>query len=224
MLSGDFETAVVSDLAAIEAMGDALKGSDKPFVTTSGTMMLLAADLDRPGTELDAMEAGPRIDAENTVIALADEGVRSSVVRLPPTVHSDLDHHGFVPALIGFAREKGMAGYVGDGANRWPAGHTLDAARLYRLALESARPGTRLHAIGDGGVPFREIADLIGRKLGVESVSIAEEDRDGYFTFLSRFVGADNPASSDLTREWLGWEPSHPGLIEDLEEGHYFEE
>ena len=149
-------------------MGAALAGSGKPLVTTSGTLMLAMGGItDRPGTEEDALAGGPRVDAENHVIALAGEGVRSSVVRLPPTVHSSLDLHGFVPTLIGIARDNGVAGYVGDGANRWPAVHTLDAARLYRLALESAPAGTRLHAVADEGVPFRDIAGSIGRHLGV---------------------------------------------------------
>jgi nucleoside-diphosphate-sugar epimerase len=223
MRSGDFAGAVDADLSAIEAIGAALEGSGKPFVSTSGSLMLTFADITgRPGTEQDVMEAGPRIDAENTVIALAERGVRSSVVRLPPLVHSALDHHGFGPALIAIAREKGVAGYVGDGANRWPAVHTLDAARAYRLALESAPAGTRLHAIADAGVPFREIAGVIGRKLGVPTASIAPEDAEEYFSYLAGFVARDNLVSSEMTRRLLGWEPTQPALIEDLEQEHYF--
>ena len=165
---------------------------------------------------------GPRVDAENTVIALAARRVRSSVVRLPPTVHSSLDHHGFIPILIAIAREKGMAAYVGEGANRWPAGHTLDAAHLYRLALEAAPAGSRLHAVGDEGVPLRQISEAIGRHLNLPVVSIAPEAATAYFGFLSTPVSMDNPTSSARTRELLGWEPTHPGLIEDLEQGHYF--
>jgi nucleoside-diphosphate-sugar epimerase len=162
-------------------------------------------------------------DGENAVIALAERGGRSSVVRLPPTVHSSLDHHGYVPALIGIAREQRRAGYVSDGSNRWPAVHTLDAARLFRLAIEEAPAGARLHAVADEGVPFREVAAIIGRHLGVPTVSIPSEETAGYFGFLAMFVGLDNPASSARTRELLGWQPEHPGLLEDLAQGHYFQ-
>jgi len=223
MRSGDFAGAVATDLHAIEAIGEALEGSGKPFVSTSGTAMLALGGITaRAGTERDAIEAGPRVDAENTVAGLAERGVRSSTVRLPPTVHSALDHHGFVPTLIGIARERGVAGYLGDGANRWPAVHTLDAARVYRLALESAPAGARLHAVAEEGVPFREIAAAIARSLGLEAAGIAAEDAGEHFGFLGRFVSIDNPTSSELTRAWLGWRPTHPGLIEDLDQGHYF--
>ena len=143
MRSGDFGAAVESDARAIEAIGAALEGSGKPFVSTSGTLSLTMAGInDRPGTEHDVVaEGGPRADAENTVIGLAERGVRSSVVRLPPLVHSNLDHHGFGPGLIAIARTTGVSGYPGDGSNRWPAVHTLDAARAYRLALEDAPAG-----------------------------------------------------------------------------------
>jgi nucleoside-diphosphate-sugar epimerase len=224
MRSGDFVGAVEADLRAIEVIGSALEGSGKPFVSTSGTLMLTFGGITgRPGTEEDVLEAGPRIDAENTVVALAERGVRSSAVRLPPLVHSTLDHHGFGPTLIGIAREKGVAGYVGDGSNRWPAVHTLDAARVYRLALESAPAGSRLHAVADDGVPFRDIAEAIGHKLGVPTASISPEDANEHFSFLGAFVSLDNPTSSALTRQRLGWEPTHAGLIADLNDGHYFD-
>lgn len=224
MRAGDFPGAVASDLRAVEAIGAALEGSGKPFVGTSGTLQLAFAGITgRPGTERDVVEAGPRIDAENAVVALAERGVRSSVVRLPPTVHSTLDHHGFIPTLIGIARATGVAGYVGDGANRWPAVHTLDAARVYRLALEAAPAGARLHAVADEGVPVRDIAQVIGHKLGLPSVSIPPEDAPAHFGFLGPFVALDGPASSALTRELLGWQPTQPGLIADLDEGHYFQ-
>jgi len=212
--------AVASDLRAVGTFADVLAGTGKPLVGTSGTLML--AGLGRTGTEADVLGAGPRIDAENAAIALADRGVRSSVVRLPPTVHSSLDHHGFVPALIAIAREKGVVGYVGDGSNRWPAGHTLDAARLYRLALEAAPAGSRLHAVGDEGVPFGEIAAVIGRHLNLPAVSIAPEQASAHFGFLGSLVSLDNPTSSARTQELLDWKPTHPGLIEDLGQGHYF--
>ena len=168
------------------------------------------------------LTAGPRIDAENAVIALAERGVRSSVVRLPPLVHSKLDHSGYTPALIAFARQRGKAGYPGDGANRWAAGHSLDAAHLYRLALEGAPAGSRLHAVGDEGVPFRQIAEVIGANLGVPAVSIEPDEVLDYFDFLAFFVSLDNPASSLVTQELLNWHPTHSGLIDDLNEGHYF--
>jgi nucleoside-diphosphate-sugar epimerase len=223
MRSGDFLGAAAADLSAIETIGAALEGSGKPFVSTGGTLMLARAGVTgRPGTEQDVVEAGPRVDAENTIVALAERGVRSSVVRLPPLVHSTLDHHGFGPALIDIARDRGVSGYVGDGSNRWPATHTLDAARAYRLALETAPGGSRLHAVADEGVPFREIAGVIGRQLDVPIVSVAPEDAGEHFSYLGTFVSLDNPTSSELTRELLGWEPTHEGLIEDLEQGHYF--
>jgi nucleoside-diphosphate-sugar epimerase len=137
-------------------------------------------------------------------------------------VHSDLDHHGFVPRLIAIAREKGVAGYVGNGANRWPAVHTRDAARLFRLALDVAPAGSRLHGVGDEGVPVRDIAQTIGRHLGVPAATIAPEEAEAHFGFLSAFVAIDNAISNALTRERVGWEPSHPGLLADLDEGHYF--
>ena len=222
MNSGDFDGALEADLKAIEVIADALVGSGKPLVGTSGTLPLAFGGGEGVATEADTMEAGPRIDAENAVIALADRGIRSSVVRLPPLVHSPLDHTGFTPALIRFARDKGKAGYIGEGSNRWPAGHTLDVANLYRLALEAAPAGSRLHGVGDEGVPFREIAEVIGRQLDVPVVSIPPEEVAEYFDYLAFFAGFDNPASSALTQELLDWRPTHPGLLEDLQEGHYF--
>jgi nucleoside-diphosphate-sugar epimerase len=222
MQTGDFLGAVAADLRAVETFGDALAGTGNPLVIASGTAMLAYAGLGRAATEADVLDAGPRIDAENAVVALADRGIRSSVVRLPPTVHSSLDHHGFVPTLIGIARDKGVAGYIGDGSNRWPAGHTLDAAHLFRLALEKAPAGSRLHAVGDEGVPLREIAEVIGRQLNLPVASIPAEQAGEHFGFLGAIVSLDNPTSSTRTQELLGWQPTHPGLIDDLEEGHYF--
>ena len=223
MRSGDFEGAIATDQRALGVIGEALAGSGKPLVGTSGTLMLTFNGLERTGTESDVVEAGPRVDAENAVIALADRGVRSSIVRLPPIVHSSLDHHGFLPGLIGFARRNGVAGYVGDGANRWPAVHTLDAARVYRLALESAPAGSRLHAVADQGIPFRTLAEAIGRHLDVPAVAVPPEELGDYFDFLIFFVSLDNPASSLRTQRALDWHPTHPGLIDDLDEGHYFQ-
>jgi len=222
MRTGDFMAAVDADMRALEVLGEVLADTGKPLVSTSGTLMFAMAGLKGTRTEADIIPAGPRVDAENRVIGFADRGVRPSVIRLPPTVHSYLDHHGFVPTLIAIAREKGVAAYVGDGSNRWPAGHTLDAAHLYRLALEKAPAGSRLHAVGDEGVPLREIAEVIGRHLDVPVASIEPDQADAQFGFLAPMVQFDNPTSSAITRELLGWEPTHPGLIDDLNEGHYF--
>ena len=224
MAAGDYLGAVADDLKAIEAMGAALEGTGKPFVGTGGTLMLAFGGIKgRPGTEQDAVTGGPRVDAENTVIGFAEQGIRSSLVRLSPLVHSSLDHQGFAHQLIGIAQAKGVSGYVGDGANRWPAVHTLDAARLYRLALESAPAGSRLHGVGDEGVPFRDIAAVIGSRLGLPVESVEPQDAGAHFGFLGMLVGLDNPTSNALTRELLGWEPTHVRLLDDLTHGHYFD-
>ena len=225
MRTGEFPAAIAADFAAIEALASALPGSGKPLVTSSGTLMLTLAGLSgRPGTEADFAPGGPRVDAENFVIALAGRGVRSAAVRLPPIVHSSLDHHGFAHVLTGIARQAGVSGYVEDGANRWPSVHTLDAARVYRLALEDAPAGSRLHAVAEEGIPFRDIAAAIGRGAGVPTASISASDAGERFGFLGGFVGVDNPTSSEVTRKVLGWEPEYPGLIDDLEHGHYFDQ
>lgn len=220
MARGAMDEALALDRAVIAAFGDALANTDKPLVGTSGTMMLAVGGVTgRAGTEDDVFDdVGHRVDNENAVARLADRGVRASVVRLPPTVHSDLDKHGFVPILIGIAREAGVSGYVGDGANRWPAGHTLDAARLYRLALESAPAGVRLHAVGDEGVPFKAIAEAIGRGVGVPAAPVEPEA----LGWPGPFTALDGPATASRTKEWLGWKPEHPGLLEDLAAGFYF--
>jgi len=220
--SGDYAGAAAADLRAIEAMGAALEGSGKPLVVTSGTLLLSYAAPGRVATEDDGLPSGPRIDSENTAVALAAHGVRSSVVRLAPSVHSSLDRHGFVPILIELARKNGAAAYVGDGTSRWPAVHTLDAARLYRLALESAPAGSRLHGAADEGVPFRAIAEAIGRGLGVSAVRVAASDAEKHLGFLAAFVQLDNPTSSARTREVVRWRPTHPGLLADIDLGHYF--
>jgi nucleoside-diphosphate-sugar epimerase len=222
MAAGEVEGAIAADMAATKAFGDALAGTDKPFVNTSGTLMLAMLDLGRTGTEEDRSPGGHRADVENATLALADRGVRSAVVRLSPLVHSDLDHHGFGPTLIGIARDQGYAGYPGEGANRWPAIHTRDAARLYRLAVEQAPAGQILHGVGDEGVPLREIAAAISRGTGLPVRSVAEDDLPGYFGFLAGFIALDDPTSNAITRNVLGWEPTHPGLIADYDDGHYF--
>jgi len=220
--AGEFARAAESDLQAVEAIGAALEGSGKPFVITSGTALLAMAAPGRLGFETDVLERGPRVDSENAVVAMAARGVRSSVVRLPPTVHSSLDRHGFVPTLIGMARKNGVSVYVGDGGNRWPAVHTLDAARLYRLAVESAPAGTRLHGVAEEGVAFRQVAEAIGGGLGLPVTSVSPDEAAKYLGFLGTFAQVDNPSSSAATRALLKWDPMRNGLLADLAEGHYF--
>jgi nucleoside-diphosphate-sugar epimerase len=225
LAGGDFMGAVNADLRAVEAIGEALADSGKPFVNTTGTMLLAHSVRGRAGTEEDAGQAGgnPRVASENLSLALAQRSVRSSIVRLAPTVHSWLDHHGFIPMLVSAARANGFAAYVADGAARWPAVHTLDAARLYRLAVESAPAGSRLHAAADEGVPFRAIAEAIGRGLGLPTKSIAVEEAGKLLGgFLGMLAQLDNWTSSTRTRELLGWKPTHADLLADLADGHYF--
>jgi nucleoside-diphosphate-sugar epimerase len=226
--SGGFQDAADADRRAVETFGEALASSDRPFVIASGTLGL---SLGRTATERDghdpdaaaAMGEGPRTRwaTSELALSLASRGVRSSIVRLPPTNHGDGDN-GFVAALVGIARDKGVSGYIGDGANRWPAVHRLDSAHLFRLALEKAPAGSTLHAVADEGVQIRAIAEVIGRHLNLPVVSISPEDAGEHFTWLAGFLAIDSPASSALTRELLGWHPAHPGLIDDLEKGHYF--
>jgi nucleoside-diphosphate-sugar epimerase len=211
--------AAATDLRAVEALGAALEGTERPLVVASGTLGLASG---RVGTERDRPDpsAHPRIAGARATLALAERGVRSSVVRFAPTVHGAGDH-GFVAALVAIAREKGVSGYVGDGANRWPAVHRRDAARLVRLAVDHAPPGSVLHAVAEEGVPTRTIAEAIGRGLGVPAVSVPAERAAEHFGWLGRFFAADCPASNELTRELLGWRPTGPGLVADLAEGHY---
>ena len=224
MRTGDFMGAVDSDLSAIRAIGETLIDTDKPLVTTGGTLMLAMFGITgRPGTEDDQLEGGPRVDAENYTISLAERGVRSSIVRLAPMVHSDLDLHGFTSSLIEFAGEAGAAAYIADGANRWPAANTYDIGVLYRLAVEKAPAGSTFHGVGDLGIPFRVIAETIAGKIGIEAKSITAEEAPKYLGFLAGFAGLDNPVSNDKTRDVLGWEPTHPGWIEDVQSGHYID-
>jgi nucleoside-diphosphate-sugar epimerase len=228
--TGDFAGAAAADRLAIEAFGDVLAGTDKPFVIASGLLGLAPGRVatERDGLVMDASDheapisgAERRLANAHLTLALADRGIRSSVVRLPPTCHGDGDN-GFMSIAIGFAREKSAAAYIGDGVNRWPAVHRDDAARVFRLALESAPAGSALHAVGDEGVPVREIAEVFASHLGVPAVSVTPEQAGEYVGWLGGFWGLDSPASGELTRELLGWQPTRPGLIADLDEGHYF--
>jgi nucleoside-diphosphate-sugar epimerase len=216
----DYEAANQTDRQAIEAMGAALEGSDRPLVIASGVGTTAQG---RPATENDPPTPGfPRSAATTLTLALASRHVRTSVVRLPPTTHGRGDK-GFVPMLIAAARQKGVSGYVGDGENVWPAVHRSDAARLFRLVLDDAPSGSTWHAIGDEGVPARTIAEVIGRHLGIPVASIAPEAAAGHFGWIGMIWASNLPTSSELTQRRLGWLPTGPGLIEDLEQGHYFE-
>jgi nucleoside-diphosphate-sugar epimerase len=216
-----YNNSVSVDADAVEAFGTALENSDRPLVIASGVAAL--RDGDAPATERDAPHpAFPRAGAAQRTISFAGRGIRSSVVRLPPTVHGEGDH-GFVPTLIDIARERRVSGYIGAGSNRWPAVHRRDAANLFRLALEKAPGGSVLHAIDDEGVPTRVIAEVIGRHLDVPVVSIDTDEAATHFGWLGGFFAVDLPTSNVLTRELLDWRPTHPKLIDDLDKGHYFD-
>ncbi|WP_370962254.1 SDR family oxidoreductase [Amycolatopsis sp. cg9] len=213
----DLTAAAAADRAAIGAFGDALEGSGKALVVTAATGPVAPGRLATEDDEADP--AFPRSSSETAALGLAGRGIRASVLRLPHSVHGEGDRHGFVPALIRLAREKGVSAYPGDGTVRWAAVHRFDAARLYRLAVETAPEGVRLHAVGDEGVPLRELAEIIGRHLSlpVQAGAAAE-----HFGWIAHFTRADSPASSVLTQKRLGWVPEWPGLVADLEAGHYF--
>jgi nucleoside-diphosphate-sugar epimerase len=212
-----FVANMETDRLAVTAMAGALEGSGKPMVIASGTLMVAHAS---PATE-DVAPLDPNSGrAASETIVLSAPGVRGSVVRLPPTVHGAGDH-GFVPRMIELARAKGAAAYVGEGFNRWPAVHRLDAARVFRLGLEKAAPGSRLHAVAEEGIPTRQIAEAIGAGLGVPARSVLPEEAPAYLDFLAGFFSMDGLASSATTRETLGWRPEGPELLADMRE-HYF--
>jgi nucleoside-diphosphate-sugar epimerase len=216
----NYGPAAEADKRAIETLGAALAGSERPMVVTSGTLLVqrrgpLATEDDTP------VQSFPR-KSEDAAEALAARGVHASVVRLPPTVHGAGDH-GFVPRLIDIARETSVSVYVGEGENRWPAVHRLDAASLYRLALEKGARGANYHGVADQGVPFRDIASVIGRRLNVPVVSKNTEEAGKHFGWLANFVAIDCPASCQQTQKQLGWRPTQPGLLADLDAAPYFE-
>jgi nucleoside-diphosphate-sugar epimerase len=215
--------AAAADRRAIEAMAEVLAGSDRPLVVTSGTGRRGPGQMATEDTapELSSDPTG-RSATEVAALAFVERGVRVSIVRFPPSVHGHGDH-GFVPRLIDIARTTGVSAYPGDGTNRWPAVHRLDAAHLFRLALESAPAGSRMHGVGDEGIPVREIAEAIGGQLNSPVRSVSLDEASAHFGFLGLFFAIDCPASSALTQELLGWHPVQPGLIADLEQGHYFE-
>ncbi|QUW84046.1 SDR family oxidoreductase [Streptomyces mirabilis] len=207
------EAAAGAELRAIEAFGDALEGSDRPLVVAGG------GPVGAEGDPRAAASPSPRSAGGRAALALAEGGVRSSLVRLAPTVH-DRSRCDMVAQLTAIAREKGVSGYLGDGSNRWPSAHRLDVARLFRLAVEKAPAGSVLHGVGEEGVTIRAIAEVVGRKANVPVAAVADEDAAAHFGFLARILGLDMSASNALTRELLGWQPVHPGLIEDLGHGH----
>lgn len=214
----NFGASCEKDQAAIETLGGVLVGSNRPLVVTSGVLGLAEG---RAGTEEDVPSPHYPRRSEETALSFVSKGVRASVIRLSPSVHGDGDH-GFVPALITAARDKGFSSYVGDGKNRWPAAHRLDAARLYRLALEKGTAGGRYHGVADEGVPIRDIAEVIGKRLGVPVVSKSAEEVTGALGFIGQVLAMDALSSSQSTQEQLGWKPTQPGLIADLERGTYF--
>lgn len=227
--SGDMAGAAVADRRAIEVLGETLAGSDRPLVIASGVFGLAR---DRVATEEDASEAGDelypsagpaadRLANAHYTVALAASGVRSSVLRLPPTCHGQGDN-GFMARIVGIARQMGVSAYVGDGSTRWPATHRLDVAHAFRLALEKAPAGSTWHAVAEEGIPVRAFAEVIGRKLGIPVVSVSAGDAPDHFGFLGLLLQMDSPASSARTREALGWRPTHPALLEDLQQDHYY--
>jgi nucleoside-diphosphate-sugar epimerase len=216
----NYGPAAEADRRAIETLGEALEGSDRPLIVTSGTLVLQPKG--PVVTEEDTPNASFPRKSEDAMHALASRRVRASIVRLPPTVHGDGDH-GFVPALIGVAREKGVSAYVGDGLNRWPAVHRLDAARLYRLVVEKGTAGAAYHGVAEEGIPGRDIAAVIGRRLNIPVVSKSGEQAAAHFGWIGNFFAMDGPASSVQTQERLGWRPVQPGLITDLDGAYYFE-
>jgi len=213
---------VAADRRAITTIGSALKGSDRAFVAAFGTLALTPGAVGTEHQEVDPLSVGAGRGAnEQAVLALAERGVRASVVRLPSIVHGEGDH-GFLPRIIGVARKHKVSGFAGDGSNRWPSVHRLDAAQLFVRALEKGEAGARFHGVADEGVPFIDIAAAIGAHLEVPVQGATPKQVAARFSFLAAFLGVDNPTSSALTSSRLGWQPSRPSLLEDLQHGTYF--
>ncbi|MFK0172497.1 SDR family oxidoreductase [Streptomyces sp. NPDC090306] len=221
--TGDFKGAAEADRKAVDTFGDVLAGTDRPLVIASGVAGLAPGRVSTEQTmpEVDGSPVSERAATSLATLALAERGVRSVVVRLAPTVHGDGDN-GFIASLVAVARDKGVSGYIGDGTNRWPAVHRLDAARLFRLAVEQAPAGSVLHGTAEEGVELREVAKVIGEGLDVPVESIAPESAPAHFTWLAAFLAMDAPTSSTHTQHLLNWTPTHPTLLEDLGKGYYF--
>jgi nucleoside-diphosphate-sugar epimerase len=217
-----FKENCENERKAVEALGSALTGSERPLIITSGIGLLPAGRLATEQTMPASPNPFPRVVSEEAARAVADRGVRVSIVRLPPSVHGDGDH-GFVPTLINMARQKGVSAYIGEGLNRWPAGHRLDAAPLFRLALEKGAARACYHGVADEGVAFRQIAEVIGRRLNVPVISKTPEEAAHHFAWFAHFAAIDVPASSEQTQQNLGWHPTQAGLIADLDRPAYFE-
>ena len=226
--SGDVDGALEANRRAVDAFGEALAGSNRPLVVASGVFGLAPG---RVVTEQDGRDPVPasvgglaaRLRAEQAALAFSSNGVRSSAVRIAPTCHGEGDN-GFMAFLVNIARATGVSGYLGDGDSRWPAVHRFDTAHLFRLSLEKAPAGSALHAVGEEGVPIRAVAEAIGKRLDLPVSAIPPENAADHFGFLAQLLGVDSPASSAMTQAQLGWHPTHPGLIEDLEAGFYFKE
>ena len=210
------------DRSVIGTLGAALLGSQRPLLVTSAIGVLPSGTLVTEQTAAPASARNPRVASEQATAALVERGVNAAIVRLPPSVHGDGDRGGFVPTLIRLAREKGVSAYVGDGANRWPAAHRDDVAALYRLALERSVPGACWHAVDEEGVVVRDLAALIGRRLGVPVVAKSAEEAAAHFGWFEHFTALDVPATSEVTRERLGWRPTGPGLLADVDGAFYF--
>ncbi|WP_343550629.1 SDR family oxidoreductase [Pantoea sp.] len=212
--------AAAVDLRAIQAMGDVLAGSNRPLIVTSGTALVSPGRL---ATEDIQPSAGvhPRSNSNIAALALADKGVRVALIRLPPTVHGAGDH-GFIPMIINMAKEKGAAVYINQGENRWPAVHRDDAAELFCLAAEQAEPGAILHAVQEEGIAFRQIAETIGAGLSLPVKSLSAEEAKAWLGWMAFFAATDNPSSSAWTRKTFNWQPTGPGLLEDMREAGYF--
>jgi nucleoside-diphosphate-sugar epimerase len=216
----DYQKICEIDRRAIEALGSALVGTHKPIIVTSGTALLPTGQLSTEASVPVVGKSLPRIASEEAAQSLAARGVRVAVLRLPPSVHGDGDH-GFVPMIINVAREKGVSAYIGNGLNRWPAVHVLDAAHLYRLMIEKEVIGT-FHGVGDEGVTIKELAEVIGRRLKIPVVSKTTEEATEHFSWMSHFLSLDSPASSAQTQQKLNWKPTHAGLIADVDRENYF--